>query len=107
VRLVERPDGLVDLPGREEPDPLPPPRLLGPFEPVLLGWTSRDDVVGEHRSLVTVNGLFKPFAMVGGRAVGTWTSPRGRVQLHPFEDVGEHAAALDADAADVTRFLVS
>jgi Winged helix DNA-binding domain len=36
--LVEREDGLVDLAGRAPPAELPPPRLLGAFDPVLLGW---------------------------------------------------------------------
>jgi hypothetical protein len=71
--VVRAPDGLLCLADTAPAEPLPPPRLLGPFEPVLLGWTSRDDVVGRHRSLVTVNGIFRAFAMVGGRAVGTWS----------------------------------
>ena len=32
----------------------PKPRLLGPFDPLLLGWVSRDAVVGEHRQIVTI-----------------------------------------------------
>ena len=59
--LVERPDGLVDLANRRPPAELPPPRLLGPFDPVLLGWTSREFVLGEHQARVTVEGLFRPF----------------------------------------------
>ena len=39
------------------------------FDPLLLGWTSREEVVGPHRMLVTINGIFKPFALVAGRAV--------------------------------------
>jgi hypothetical protein len=38
--LDQRHDGLVDL-HRTETPPLPPPRLLGPFDPLLLGWRSR------------------------------------------------------------------
>ncbi len=33
--LLERGDGLVDLAKRPPAEPLPPPRLLGPFDPVL------------------------------------------------------------------------
>jgi len=105
---VQRPDGLAELPGRPQraPAPLPPPRLLGPFDPLLLGWASRDPVVGPHRQLVTVNGLFRPFALVGGRAVATWSYPDGQVELNPFGVLSpETKAALDAEAADVTRFL--
>lgn len=105
----QRPDGLAELPGRPAPDPgLPPPRMLGAFDPLLLGWASRDPVVGPHKQIVTVNGLFRPFALAGGRAVGTWAYRGGAVTLAPFGplDAGTRAA-LDTDAADVTRFLAS
>ncbi|HVT69617.1 MAG TPA: crosslink repair DNA glycosylase YcaQ family protein, partial [Trebonia sp.] len=105
---VQRADGLAELPGSERvPAPaLPPPRLLGAFDPLLLGWASRDPVTGPHKGIVTVNGLFRPFALAVGRAVATWTLTGGRVTLAPFAplDAGTRAA-LDADAADVLRFL--
>src|SRR5215475_7692687 len=109
-RLADRYDGLADLAGRHDPGggdpPLPPPRLLGAYDPVLLGWTSRDPIVGPHGKLVAINGLFRPFAMVGGRAVGTWGMPAGKVALTPFTPLPEaDAAALAADAAEVERFL--
>jgi hypothetical protein len=91
---------------RRRPAPLPPPRLLGAFDPVLLGWASRDDVVGPHRDKVTVGGLFRSFAMVGGRAVATWRLDGGEVSLEPLEEIAARdRAALDADALDVRRFL--
>ena len=103
--LAER-DGLLDLADRPAPPPLPPPRLLGPFDPLLLGWTSREDVVGAHRLLVTDNGLFRPFALVGGRAVGTWRYVRSHVLLEPLEPLDDDVlAALEADAREVERFL--
>ena len=49
-----------------------------------------DPIVGPHRRIVTVNGLFRPFALAGGRAVATWTITGGRVVLAPF-------APLDAE----------
>src|ERR1700733_13287721 len=60
---VGRGDGLVDLARRPRAEPIPPPRLLGAFDPLLLGWVSREDVVGPHRMLVTTNGIFRPFAL--------------------------------------------
>ena len=85
---------------------LPPPRLLGPFDPVLLGWASRDWVLDAHRAVITVNGIFRPFALAGGRAVATWSAPRGRVELEPFGELtAADADALEADAQDVVRFL--
>lgn len=104
--LVERPDGLLELP-RTEPVPDPPePRLLGAFEPLLMGWRSREPVLGEHTGLVTVNGIVKPFALVGGRAAATWGLPRGRVEITPLSTIApDDLRALQADAADVERFL--
>lgn len=104
--LEEREDGLVDLAKRPPPEPLPPPRLLGAFDPLLLGWTSREEVVGPHKMLVTINGIFKPCALVDGRAVATWRIPGGRVTIEPLGRVTKTAmAALQADAAEVERFL--
>lgn len=104
--LAEREDGLVDLAGRPESDGLPPPRLLGAFDPLLLGWTSRAPILGDNQTIVTVNGLFRPFALVRGRAVATWGLRDGRVSVAPFETLApDDAAALDVEAADVVRFL--
>ena len=104
--LVQASDGLVDLARRSPAGPLPPPRLLGPYDPVLHGWRSRDLVLGEHRYVVTVNGLFRAFAMVRGRAVGTWKLERGAVQLAPFAPLSPAVArALAADAEEVRRFF--
>ncbi|MFT3863888.1 MAG: winged helix DNA-binding domain-containing protein [Solirubrobacterales bacterium] len=107
-RIVDLGDGLVDLRKREEPAPLPSPRLLGAFDPLLLGWASREDVVGEHRTLVTTNGIFRPFALVDGRAVATWRLPKGKVEIEHLERVKKQAAArLEADAAAVEAFLAN
>src|SRR5690606_4406680 len=84
----------------------PPPRLLGPFDPVLHGWASRDWVVGAHKGVVTTNGLFRPTALVAGRVVATWGMADGRVDIRPLEDLDpETTAALEADAEEVRAFL--
>jgi len=119
--LRERADGRAELadrsgasasglPGtsrRERATPaFPPPRLLGSFDPLLHGWVAREPVLGQAERVVTVNGLFRPFALAGGRAVATWRLARGQVQLDPFAPLaGPVSAALEADAADVIRFL--
>jgi Winged helix DNA-binding domain len=104
--LVEREDGLVDLAKRPPAAPLPPPRLLGAFEPVLLGWTSRDEIVGPHKLLVTINGIFRPFAMIDGRAVATWKLAGGKLTIEHLGKVTKKAAAaLEAEAAEVLDFL--
>jgi hypothetical protein len=106
--LVERDDGLVHLAKRPPVAEVPGPRLLGAFDPLLLGWTSRELILGPHTHLVTLNGVFKPFAMVKGRAVGTWRLNRGKVTIEPLGKVSKAAtAALAADAKDVERFMAS
>jgi Winged helix DNA-binding domain len=105
-RTVDLGDGLLDLRRREEPAPLPPPRLLGAFDPLLLGWTSREQVVGPHKRLVTTDGIFRPFALVDGRAVSTWRFQKGRVEIKHLERITKKATGrLEADAAAVEAFL--
>jgi hypothetical protein len=105
--LHTRADGLLDLAKRRAPAELPPPRLLGAFDPVLLGWTSRAQILGAHQGVVTVNGLFRPFALVRGRAVATWSySTPGEVTLKPFGGLARaDRSALESDAKDVVRYL--
>ena len=96
-------------PPRRQPSDaeLPPPRLLGSFEPCLLGWTSRTDIVGERSpNLVTVGGMFYPFAMVRGRAVARWKLRDDGLELEPFGRISRaDRQALEGDAEDVRRFL--
>ena len=104
--LEERPDGLIDLSGRPPAAEAPGPRLLGAFDPLLLGWRSRAPIVGAHQCLVTVNGLFRPFALVRGRAVATWSMASGDIVVDPLEAMTpEDIAALELDAQDVARYL--
>jgi DNA glycosylase AlkZ-like len=105
-QLRERDDGLLELAASPPAEPLPPPRLLGAFDPLLLGWVSRVPLLEHERELVTINGIFRPFALVRGRAVASWTMPAGEVVLKPFAALSRRdAAALTADAEDVVRFL--
>jgi hypothetical protein len=120
--LHERADGLLELTRasggartrgtmaqakRAQAEPARP-RLLGAFDPLLLGWASREPIVGEHKSLITVNGLFRPFALVRGRAVASWKLVGGEVVLEPFGRLTRaDAAALRAEAEDVARYLSS
>ena len=104
--LEQREDGRVDLKRRPSPAPLPPPRLLGAFDPLLLGWTSREEVLGPHQLLVTNNGIFRPFALVGGRAVARWGLAGGKVTIEHLGEVRKKdAAALDDEAQRVLEFL--
>lgn len=104
--MTDRPEGLVDLADRATSAARPAPRLLGPFDPLLLGWVSRESVVGMHHHIVTSNGLFRACVLVEGRAVGTWGLSETTLTVRLLEQV--KASALDGlrrDAADVLRFL--
>lgn len=104
--VVERDLGRFSLKSRRSTSELPPPRLLGPFDPVLFGWTSREPVLGAEARAVVAGGVFRPFAMVDGRAAATWTIRSGDVHLKPFRKLSERdSAALKAEAKDVMRFL--
>ena len=107
AELRDRPDGLAELAASHQREvSLPSPRLLGAFDPVLLGWSSRESVLGSHQGIVTVNGLFRPFALVDGKAAGIWSWTHGQVALDRFGELHAAAeAALAAEASDVRRFL--
>jgi hypothetical protein len=105
--LEQRHDGLVDL-RRTETPPLPPPRLLGPFDPLLLGWRSRCLVLGSASAtqVVTVNGIIKAIALIDGRAAGTWRMSAGRVELDLWQRQSRATtAALRQEAAVVEAYL--
>ena len=105
--LTQRPDGLLQLAATPAADKLPPPRLLGAFDPLLLGHRSRDQILaGHHSSIITTNGIFRPFALVGARAVATWRMPAGKVII---EEAGQLSrpvrAALELEVQAVVDFL--
>ena len=104
--LDERPDGLAQLRSGAPPAALPPPRLLGAFDPLLLGWRSREFVTGSHQGLITVNGLFRPFMLIEGCAAGVWKMAGGALLIRPFKAISpEDMVGLEGDAGDVARFL--
>ncbi len=106
AELDQGDDGLLRLRKQPPAEGVPPSRLLGAFDPVLLGWTSREPVLGEHEARVVTGGLFRPFALADGRAVAGWKWAKNEVTMDPYESLApKHAAAFEADAADVTRFL--
>ena len=104
---IHRSDGLfrlVDPPAAAPP--LPGPLLLGAFDPVLHGWVSREPILGAAQGIVTTNGVFRPFALVRGKAAATWGLAGGRVTLSPLRRLSRaDSAALEQEASDVVRFL--
>jgi hypothetical protein len=104
--LDVRSDGVVSLAGRATAVPPPPPRLLGAFDPLLMGWTSRQPILGRHDAVVVSGGIFRPFALVDGRGVATWRLAGGKVAIEPFARLSRaDRTALEADADEVVRFL--
>jgi hypothetical protein len=104
--LDQRADGLVDLHRGGGTPPLPRPRLLGAFDPLLLGWRSRELVLDDATPVVTANGIIRPIALVDGRAAGTWRMPGGRVELELWGSQSPAASAALADeAAAVESYL--
>lgn len=104
--LEELGGGLVHLAKRPPAGETPKPRLLGAFDPVLLVWTSRDAILGDHKERIVSGGLFRPFAMVDGRAVATWKLSGGRVDIEASPAIDQAtSAALAKEAADVAQFL--
>jgi hypothetical protein len=62
--------------------------------------------VGAKDASVAAGGLFRPFALAGGRAVATWTMKEGRLALEPFGRITRAIReALEADALGVARFF--
>jgi hypothetical protein len=105
TELVATGDGLMGVAAPVE-SPLPGPRLLGAFDPLLHGWAAREPFVGRHTGVVTTNGIFRPVALVRGRVVATWALPGGRLTVAPLEPLTTRdRRALAEDGADVLRFL--
>ena len=82
-------------------------RLLGAFDPYLLGYAGREHAVApEHaRKVWPGGGWIHPVVLVGGMAAATWRIDRDRVVVEPFEGVEVPELALAAEVQDVGRFL--
>lgn len=86
--------------------------LLPGFDVYLLGYQSRRLAVaeGHARKVWTGGGFIKPTLTVDGRAVAVWSTARSGQRLKllvaPFDELsGEVRAGLQAEAADLGRFL--
>lgn len=100
--------GMVDLAARDRPRGPAPVRLLGNFDPILHGWESREWIIpGEReRTVVTVNGLFRPTIFDGRRVTGVWRLASGEIELHPFGDQpAKVTAALEKEIEAVRNYL--
>lgn len=101
-------DGLVGLAAHLPAAGPPPPRLLGPFDPLLLGWKSRKWILQSHEPRVVGNGLIRAIALVRGRAAATWRMRAGEIVLEPLGHLARNdAVALEADARHIVHYLAA
>lgn len=99
-------EGLYDLAGREPSTVLPPPRLLGPFDPLLHGWKSNTDILAGHKGVVTANGRYRPFALIDGHAAATWGLANGRITIRPLRQLSSaDRRSLTIEGAAVLDYL--
>jgi hypothetical protein len=107
--LADRDDGLASLAGRAGPAEVPAVpdlRLLGAFDPLLLGWASRELFLAPGGPVIATNGLFRPFVLVQGRGAALWSFTGGKVVMQALDSLtAPERAALAAETADVERFL--
>ena len=104
---LEQTGDLVDLAGRSRPPRRARPRLLGAFDPYLLGWKDRSFAVdpAHARRVHPGGGIVRATAIADGRAVATWTMRSGRVALDPFTPMAPALhGALRREAERVARF---
>ena len=87
-------------------------KMLGAFDPYLLGYRTRDLGVGPEllRQVHPGGGIIRPTILVDGQAVATWTRKRvGRklsITVSPFESLSEEVrAGIDGEVKDIGRFL--
>jgi hypothetical protein len=106
AELVHRGDGLLTLKSRAV-DGLPRACLLDQWDPLLVGWRSRESLLEHYPRRASAEAHFRPFAYVRARAVATWGVRQGVVAIdHPFAPLKRaERQALAADAEDVASFL--
>ena len=104
--LVRRRDGLLEPTGAGGDD-APRVCLLDQWDPLLVGWRSREWLLAHYPRLGSPEAHYRPFAYVRGRAVATWSLRHGVVEIErPFARLTRaELQALATDAADVERFL--
>lgn len=97
--------------GLQPPEPpAPPALLLAAFDPIMLGYRTREPVVaaGDDRRVLPGGGMLRPAVLIDGLAAGTWslTGPGGQrtVTIQWFRRPTA-SAELHAEQLSVERFL--
>jgi winged helix DNA-binding protein len=112
IGALERAGELVALPGTfdTDPPPAPPARLLAAFDTAMLGWGSRELILGggDGARLLPGSGIVRATVLVRGLVAGTWriagSGRRREIEIEWFGRRGARAR-LEAEARDVARFL--
>jgi DNA glycosylase AlkZ-like len=106
TELVQGDDGLLTLKNGIE-DGRPRACLLDQWDPVLVGWRSRESLLERYPRRASAEAHFRPFAYVDARAVAIWSMRQGVVTIEePFARLTRaDRQALANDAVDVVRFL--
>ena len=106
TQLREREDGLLEL-KRARTTGASRACLLDQWDPLLVGWRSRESLLEHYPRRDTPEPHFHPFAYSGARAVATWSLRNGVVTIdEPFARLTRaEREVLAADAEDVARFL--
>jgi hypothetical protein len=81
--------------------------LLDQWDPLLVGWRSRETLLRHYPRRASPEAHFRPFAYVRACAVATWSLRHGYVEIdEPFVRLTRaDRQALTTDGADVVRFL--
>jgi hypothetical protein len=85
-------------------------RLVGHFDPYLLGYADKTAAVpsGYVSRVRTGGGFVTPTVLVDGAAVATWRRNGSALSVEPFTPLDEPTrAAVEAEAADLSRFLAT
>ena len=87
-------------------------RVVGPFDPYLLGYAKRELGVPDVllKKVNAGGGMIRSCVLIDGRLVGTWDRKRRArgflVIVSAFEPFSEDALAqLDSEFAEIARFL--
>ena len=107
-------DAAAYVPSTMDLDPPGGPvvRLLGAFDPYLLGYRSRELALdaGHAKRIQAGGGIVHPAVLVDGRIVGTWRldrrGPSRRLRVEPFGPLPKGSRGpLEAEAEDIGRFV--
>ena len=87
-------------------------RMLGPFDPYLLGYRVRDLGVTPEllKQVHPGGGIIRPTILLDGQAIATWTRKRSgrklKITVSPFGSLSEEVrSGIDAEVEDIGRFL--